>query len=264
MKVLIKGAGDLASGVALRLSACGFSILMTEIPHPMAIRRTVCFSEAVLNGATTVETTTARRIEDLSQAQSILEHGEIPVLCDPELHCLKAWAPEVLIEATLSKKNTGISMLDAPIVLALGPGYSAGTDCHAVIETMRGHSLGRVIYQGPALPNTGIPGEIGGQSAKRVLRAPANGRFEPICSIGDLVHQGDLIATVDGTPLLATIDGTLRGILPAGTTVTAGMKSGDIDPRGVAAHCFTVSDKALSIAGGVLEAILHLSQCIHA
>ncbi|WP_409968893.1 selenium-dependent molybdenum cofactor biosynthesis protein YqeB [Bengtsoniella intestinalis] len=260
MMVLIRGAGDLASGIALRLWQCGFQVVMTDLPHPTAIRRTVAFSEALLLGEVTVETVTAQKAESATHAKALLSAGILPVLADPETTCRKALTPSVVVDAILAKKNLGTTTQDAPVVIGVGPGFTAGVDCHAVVESMRGHTLGRVYYRGSALPNTGIPGLIGGFSGERVLRAPADGVFTPICAIGDTVTEGDVMATVDGVPMYATLTGTLRGILPSGTTVHKGLKSGDIDPRCEPFHCHTVSDKALSIAGGVLEAILVLTK----
>ena len=258
--ILIKGAGDLASGVAVRLAHCGFPIVMTDLPHPTSIRRTVCFSEAIINGSAAVEDVTAQFAADISSLNAILSNGNIAVLADPEAECVKTLRPDVLIDAILAKRNTGTSIHDAPVVIALGPGFSAGVDCHAVIETMRGHDLGRVILHGSAEPNTGIPGNIGGFTTERVLRAPKDGIFTEIRHIGDIVMRGDRIAEVDGAPVFASIDGVIRGLLPSGTPVFAGMKSGDIDPRPVKEHCYTVSDKARAIGGGVLEAILMMQR----
>ena len=198
MLVIIRGAGDLATGIALRLKRAHISVIMTDIPAPTAIRRTVTFSQ-------------------------------------------------------------GTRITDAPVVIGVGPGFTAGVDCHAVVETMRGHTLGRVIHAGSALPNTGIPGLIGGFAGERVLRAPADGVFHQLLDIGAQVRQGDVAATVNGVPMTCTLDGVLRGILPDDTPVHKGMKAGDIDPRCKVEHCYTASDKALAIGGGVLEAILDLT-----
>lgn len=258
--ILIKGAGDLASGVAVRLAHCGFPIVMTDLPHPTSIRRTVCFSEAIINGSAVVEDVRAIFAQSAVAAKQILSDGNIAVLADPYADCIVELHPDVVIDAILAKKNIGTSRSDAPVVIALGPGFTAGVDCHAVIETMRGHHLGRVILNGAAEPNTGIPGNIGGFSTERVLRSPKDGIFTEIRHIGDVVKQGDLVAVVDGEPLLASISGVIRGLLASGTLVTAGMKSGDIDPRCNTLHCMTVSDKARAIGGGVLEAILMLQR----
>ena len=258
MRILIKGAGDLATGVAVRLHKAGFSIFMTDLIYPTAVRRTVSFSEAIPEGIQTVEGIRARRAEDAEDALRITAEGDIPVIADPGAYCLPALKPAALVDAILAKHNTGTSIHDAPVVVSLGPGFTAGEDCHAVVETMRGHNLGRVILEGSACPNTGVPGEIGGYTVERLLRAPADGSFHPLVNIGDVVSAGDRVAEVSGQPVLAQISGVVRGLLREGTPVHTGMKSGDIDPRCKVRHCFSVSDKARAIGGGVLEAILTL------
>lgn len=258
MLVLIRGAGDIATGIALRLYRAGFQIVMTEIRQPTAIRRTVAFSEAMLTGETQVEGVTAKRAE-IGDVAELLAKGFVPVLADPEAESIARLHPQVVVDAILAKRNLGTKITDAPVVVAVGPGFTAGKDCHAVVETMRGHTLGRVIYEGSALPNTAIPGLIGGFAGERVLRAPDDGIFHPTHKIGDLVEAGDTVGHVNGKPMTCTISGVLRGILPEGVPVHKGMKSGDVDPRGEKANCTTASDKALAVGGGVLEAILHLS-----
>lgn len=260
--IVIKGAGDLASGVAVRLAHCGYPIVMTDLLHPTSIRRTVCFSEAILKGTFTVEDVTAEYASDISAIPAIHEREHIAVLSDPEANCIKSLHPEVVVDAILAKRNIGTAIEDSPIVIALGPGFTAGVDCHAVIETMRGHDLGRVILAGSAEPNTGIPGNISGFTTERVLRAPIDGIFSELHHIGDIVKKGEPVAAVNGEIICATLSGVIRGLLPTGTPVHDGMKSGDIDPRPVQAHCYTVSDKARAIAGGVLEAILMLQRRI--
>lgn len=257
MLVVIRGAGDLASGIALRLYRCGFQVAMTETGQPTTIRRTVAFSPAVTCGEAVVEGVPGRRADSVSDAKRLLDSGVIPVLIDPDGLCIPQLHPDALVDAILAKRNLGTRITDAPVVVGVGPGFTARVDCHAVVETMRGHYLGRTIYEGSAQPNTGIPGLIGGFAGERVLRAPADGIFHPLLEIGAQVHMGDIAATVDGVPMLCTLDGVLRGILPDGTPVHKGLKSGDIDPRCELRHCFSVSDKALAVAGGVLEAILH-------
>jgi xanthine dehydrogenase accessory factor len=259
MLVVIKGAGDLASGIALRLRHARFDVAMTEIPQPLAVRRTVCFSQAVYEGSAQVEDVCAELVKDEADMKSCFSRGRIAVFVDPGASVVERFSPAVVVDAIMAKKNTGLSIHDAPVVIALGPGFTAGRDCHAVIETMRGHSLGRVITEGGALPNTGVPGDIGGYTAARLLRVPAAGVFEGRAEIGASVKKGDTVAAVNGIPIRAELDGVLRGLLPPGISVTPGMKAGDIDPRCEAAHCFTVSDKALAVAGGVLEALLRFS-----
>jgi xanthine dehydrogenase accessory factor len=253
--VLIKGAGDLATGVALRLFRCGFRIAMTEIPEPMMVRRTVSFSEAVYNGTMVVEGVEAVRVVDCPQALRVIADGKIPVLVDPLAACRCDLHPAVLIDAIMAKQNIGTGISDAPLVIALGPGFTAGVDCHAVIETNRGHRLGRVIDSGSAEPNTGQPGEVGGKSTERLLRAPVDGVVEAVSSIGDMVNAGQTVAQVDGVPVKAEIPGVLRGMIRSGIRVPAGTKIGDVDPRADIEDCYQASDKSLAIAGGVLESI---------
>lgn len=265
MLVLIRGAGDLASGVALRLRRAGFAVAMTELPLPTTIRRTVAFSEAVTAGRTRVEDQEAWLAADAAEAKAMLAAGLIPVLADPEAACRTELRPEVLVDAILAKKNLGTNLTDAPIVIGVGPGFTVGRDCRAAVETMRGHTLGRAYYEPgqSALPNTAVPGLIGGYAGERVLRAPADGIFTGTRQIGDLVQAGDAAGYVDGIPMICTIDGVLRGLLADGVPVRKGLKSGDVDPRCRPEFCRLVSDKALAIGGGVLEAILRLSREIH-
>ena len=259
MLALIRGAGDIASGAAMRLWRCGIDVVMTDLARPTAIRRTVAFSNAIVHGETTVEGLRAVRAENAAEAKKLLREGSLPVLADPECACREELAPDALVDAILAKRNLGTKIDDAPIVVGVGPGFTAGEDCHAVVETMRGHTLGRVIYRGSAIPNTNIPGLIGGFAGERVLRAPADGVFHRKLEIGARVEPGDVAGEVAGLPMRCMIGGVLRGILPEGTQVHKGMKSGDVDPRGQVENCYTASDKALAVGGGVLEAILHLS-----
>ena len=259
MLVVVKGAGDLATGTALRLHRAGFRVVMTELPRPTAIRRTVCFSQAVPLGSCRVEDVTARLASGPDAVRPILEADEVAVLCDPEGACIPALRPDVVADVILAKKNLGTRITDAPAVIAAGPGFTAGVDCHAVVETMRGHYLGRVIWEGSALPNTAVPGLIGGFAGERVLRAPADGVFRQLREIGDIVRAGDAAGTVNGLPVVCRIDGVLRGVLADGAPVYKGMKAGDVDPRCETAHCYCASDKALAVGGGVLEAALALT-----
>lgn len=257
--VLIRGAGDLASGVAWRLRRCGFPVVMTEIERPLVVRRTVAFAEAVFAGQATVEGVTAQRATDVAEARRLLAAGAIPVLVDPDADCRAELRPAVLVDAIMAKVNTGSAIDHAPLVVGLGPGFVAGRDCHAVIETNRGHDLGRVIWQGAAEPDTKTPGEVGGYKGARVLRAPADGHVYAHAAIGDPVGEGQVIAQVDGAPVVAPFGGVLRGIVHPSVAVHTGMKIGDLDARAERRYCFTISEKSLAIAGGVLEAILTLS-----
>ena len=259
MLALIRGAGDLATGIALRLWRSGIRVVLTDLERPTAIRRTVAFSEAIVYGETTVEDVTARLAANADEARALLAQGIVPVLADPGCACREALAPDALVDAILAKRNLGTKITDAPVVVGVGPGFTAGEDCHAVVETMRGHTLGRVIYSGSALPNTNIPGLIGGFAGERVLRAPCDGIFTAVHRIGDTVEEGETIGFVEGQPMKCTISGVLRGVLDDGVPVKKGMKSGDVDPRCKPEYCTTISDKALAVGGGVVEAVLYLN-----
>ena len=258
MLILIKGAGDLATGVAHRLRRCGFDIVMTEIEEPTTVRRTVAFSQAVYDKTVEVEGIKATLVKDIKMIQDNINKGIISVIVDKDANIIKEIKPDVVVDAIIAKKNTGTSIEDAPIVIALGPGFEAGVDCHIVIETKRGHYLGKVIYEGKAIPNTGIPGSIGGHTVGRIIRSTSDGIIHPVAKIGDYVEEGQVVAYVDKIPVCASISGIVRGMLQDGISVFKGMKSGDIDPRCEREHCFTISDKARSSGGGVLEGILYL------
>jgi xanthine dehydrogenase accessory factor len=254
--VLIKGAGDLASGVAFRLKRAGFPLVMTELPAPRLVRRTVSYGAAVFTGETTVEGIVARVVDTPAEAKRWAGSKKIPILIDPEAKATGALRPLILVDAIMAKVNTGTRIDDAPLVVALGPGFYAGRDCDAVIETKRGHRLGRVIEAGPAELNSGSPGPVKGYATDRVLRAPADGHVTGLAKIGDLVRQDQLIATVGAHKIQAPFDGVLRGLIHPTVKAKAGLKIGDLDPRGQVEHCFTISDKSLAIGGAVLEAIL--------
>jgi xanthine dehydrogenase accessory factor len=256
--ILIRGAGEMASGVAHRLHQSHFKICMIEISHPVAVRREVSFCEAIYQGEKEVEGVQAKFISKQEGIQSVWREGKIPLLVDPDLkktkHFLK---PDVLIDAIMAKKNLGTQINDAPLVIGLGPGFTAGKDVHIIIETNRGHHLGKMIRKGSAEPDTGIPGDIGGYTVQRVLSTMKKGTFHPYKAIGERVNKGSVVAVADDFPIIAGISGVLRGLLHEGATVKKGMKVGDIDPRGKREACFTISDKARAIGGGVLEAILY-------
>jgi xanthine dehydrogenase accessory factor len=254
--VLIKGGGEMASGVAQRLVRSGFRVCITEIPEPLAVRRGVSFCEAVFAGRGEVEGLVGRRVAGTEEVKRCWEDGEVPVVVDPQCAIRKVLSPDVLVDAILAKRNTGTTLGDAPLVIGLGPGFRAGRDAHVVIETNRGHRLGRVIETGEAEPDTGVPGDIGGYTWERVLRTPASGTFRGKKRIGESVEKGEVVAEVGGVPLEAAISGVVRGILHDGLTAEANMKVGDIDPRALQDHCFTVSEKARAIGGAVLEAVM--------
>ncbi|MCX6017163.1 MAG: selenium-dependent molybdenum cofactor biosynthesis protein YqeB [Chloroflexi bacterium] len=252
---VVKGGGDLGSGVAWRLWKVGFRVICTDIAQPLVIRRTVAFSSAIYEGRALVEGVSAWHIGAADEAFFTWAQNALPVIVDPEAHSVETYRPEVVVDAIMAKRNTGTTRDQAPCVVALGPGFTAGADCHAIVETQRGHDLGRVLWTGAAAPNTGVPGVIGGEGEKRVVRAPVDGLFYGRRAIGDVVKVGEVIASIDQTQVTATIGGVLRGMLHDRVHATAGLKIADIDPRGERSHCYTISDKALAIAGGVLEAV---------
>ncbi len=256
--VLVRGAGEMASGVAHRLHRSHFRVCMLDIPMPLAVRREVSFCEAVYEGEKEVEGVRAITIGKPEAIQAIWEKQGIPLIVDPEGRRTRDFLkPDVLVDAILAKKNLGTRMADAPLVIGLGPGFSAGKGRSLVVETNRGHNLGKVIFEGMAEPDSGRPGEIGGFTTERVLRSPKAGVFHSRFSIGDPIEKGSIAAEVDGLPVIAEIGGMVRGMLREGTTVDKEMKVGDIDPRAKRDHCFSISEKARAIGGGVLEAILY-------
>ena len=261
--IIVRGGGDLATGTIYKLYKCGFPILILEVPMPSAIRRNVAFSEAVYQGTQTVEDVTCYRAESLAQAEALLQEGKLVVLVDPKGNSISQLKPMAVVDGILAKKNLGTHKAMAPITVALGPGFTAGEDVDAVIETKRGHNLGRVLWQGSAAPNTGIPGIIGGYGKERVIHSPAEGILRNVCKITDTVKKGQEIAVVEtengNVSVVASLDGLLRGLIRDGYPVTKGFKIADIDPRTEEyQNCFTVSDKARCIAGGVVEAILQM------
>jgi xanthine dehydrogenase accessory factor len=259
--VMIRGAGDIASGVACRLYRANFRrIVMLETASPLAVRRLVSFCEAVHEGEMTVEGIEAVRVER-GEERRAWEEGNIAVTVDPTGESIAALAPDVFIDATLAKRNLGTSISDAGLVIGLGPGFTAGVDCHYVIETNRGHDLGRIISSGQAEADTGIPGEVRGYTTERVLRAPMTGTFTACREIGDCVQMGEVVGWVGKVDVLATIGGVVRGLIRPGSFVTQRTKIGDIDPRGEGVPCATVSDKARALGGAVLEAILARYNC---
>lgn len=258
IRVLVRGGGDLASAVVWRLHQCGFRVLITEIEEPLSVRRKVSFCEAVYEGHAVVEGVRAVCIRSAEDAPRIWSHGEIPLLVDPSCNVKEWMKPQVLVDAIMAKRNLGTSIHDAPLVIAIGPGLEVGKDSHFVVETNRGHNLGRLLTFGSAEPNTGVPGPVKGITVDRVLRAPAEGIWQNILDIGDNVGQGDLIGQVSGLLVKSKIGGVIRGLIHPGAHVSKGLKIGDIDPRGIRQYCYTISDKALAIAGGVLEGILRV------
>ena len=281
--VVIRGGGDLGTGAALRLQRAGWRVLVCELAQPLVIRRTVAFASAVYEGSIEVEGVIAQRIDRVEEAERLWAAERVPVLIDPDWSKSKALSPAVIVDAVMAKRNSGTRIDDASIVIGVGPGFTAGVDCHAVVETQRGHNLGRVYYQGAAAPDTGQPGQIGGEAASRVIRAPTAGVFYGHRQIGERVKAGDVIGrvialdgavsdsgawrvvTADrdssrplGQVIKTKIEGVLRGLLHDGLLIAAGTKVADVDPRAEESYCFTVSDKALAVGGGVLEAALYV------
>ncbi len=257
--IVVRGGGDLASGAIYRLHRAGFSVIVTELPAPLLVRRAVCYGSAVYDGTVTVEGITAR-LTPVSEAIDVLRDGLVPVVVDPKAEIVQQVKPNVIVDARMAKNRLDTTIDDAPLVIALGPGYTAGRDCHAIIETNRGHNLGRVIVHGTAEPDTGEPGRVANKTHSRVLRAPADGYVIPHAQIGDEIAAGQLIAQVDGRPVLAQFSGVLRGLIHCTVKVSKGMKIGDLDPRARRENCFTISDKSLAVGGGVLEAVLAAPQ----
>jgi len=253
----IKGAGEMATGLACRLFQSNFKrIFMMETRNPLAVRRQVSFCESIHDDKITVEDVTAKKISHPDEIPTAWDNHTIPVITDPEWACIKAVRPDVVIDAIIAKKNLGTTLFEAHLVISLGPGFEAGKDVHVAIETNRGHNLGRLILNGCPEPNTGVPGNIGGYTKERVVRAPCAGVFKSSLTIGTLVKKNDVIGTVDETPIISQIDGVLRGQIRNNISVTDKLKIGDIDPRGNIEYCTTISEKARAIGGSVLETIL--------
>ncbi len=258
--IVVRGGGDLASGVIYRLYRAGFPVIVTELETPILVRRTVSYGEAVYSGAITVEGITARLAADDDDVRRLLAIGDVPVIVDPNGELISRLRPAVVVDARMVKKNLGTTLADAPLVVALGPGFVAGVDCHAVIETNRGHNLGRVIHQGPTEPDTGTPGKIEGHTHTRVLRAPASGHVRAHAAIGDTIEARQMIAEIGEQTIIAPFTGVLRGLIHERVKVEPGMKIGDLDPRAQRDNCYTISDKSLAVGGGVLEAVLAAPQ----
>lgn len=254
VKVLVKGAGDLATGIAYEFWLAGHEILMTEIGVPLTVRRMVAFSRAVYEGEAQVEKAKGILVRNLEEALAVISEGQIAVAVDDKAKIREGYRPDILIDGIMAKKNTGTCKNDAPLVIGIGPGFTAGTDCHYVIETQRGPSLGNVIREGSAIPNTGIPGEIAGYTMERLIRASASGTMEPKAQIGELVKKGQVVAMTGGIPVYARMSGIVRGMLQEGVQVEKGLKIGDIDARENREYCYTISDKARKIGRGALEA----------
>lgn len=256
--VILRGGGDIATGIAHRLHRSGFKILILDINEPTMVRRTVSFASAIFHGDYTIDGVKVIKANNLNEINAIWDDKNIPIIVDENLEILNEIKPDIMVDAILAKKNLGTKKDMAPITIGVGPGFSAGDDVDLVVETCRGHDLGRVIFEGSAIPNTGIPGIIAGYGKERVLRAPSDGKIKNISKIGDVVKKGNIVSYVDEEPVKATLDGVLRGLIMDGLDVEEGLKIGDVDPRAVVEHCFSISDKARAVGGGVLEAILYM------
>jgi len=254
--ILIRGGGDLASGSALRLQRAGLQVVITELPQPLVVRRLAAFADAVYTGQTSVEGVTARRVDDPRSVQAVLDRREIAVLVDPEAVSRRQLRPLVLIDGRMTKQPPELGIDVAELVIGLGPGFIAGENCHAVIETQRGHNVGRVIWRGSASPDSGVPENLAEHGSDRILRAPTDGILRVQAAIGDHLEPGQSVASVSGQPITAQFRGVLRGLAYPGLKVQRGLKIGDVDPRDDPSYCRLVSDKSLAVAGGVLEAIL--------
>ncbi len=255
---VVRGGGDLATGVIYRLWRAGFAVLCLEVARPLVVRRPVSVAQAVFDGEHTIEEMKAVLIDSPEQFPATAAKGAVSVLIDPDAACIGRIEPDLLVDAIMAKRNTGTHRGMARLALAIGPGFRAPDEVHGVVETKRGHFLGRLITNGEPAPNTGIPGMEMGYTIERLLRAPANGRVEPVRRIGDHVAAGHLIATVGEAEVRARIPGVLRGLIHPSVEVTAGLKIGDVDPRNEPSHCFTITDKALAIAGGILEGVMSI------
>ena len=253
---VLRGGGDLATGVAWRLTRAGWPVVVLELPEPLTVRRTVALSTAVTDGEVSVQGMRGVLAASAEEALAVMERGDVAVMVASKLGTPAPAQPGVVVDARLAKRNIDTSIDDAGLVVALGPGFTAGTDCHAVVETMRGPRLGRVIWSGSAQADTGVPAELGGRSADRVLRAPVAGEVRWRAAIGDTVEQGQTLGEVAGVPVAAAFRGVLRGAIRAGMTVRAGLKIGDVDPRCDPSACWEISDKSLAVGGGVLQAAL--------
>lgn len=257
--VIIRGGGDIASGIIHRLYKSGFKVIILEIDKPTVIRRTVSYAQAVYDNEVIIEGVKAVKINSVDEIEKVINENNIPLLIDRYGDLISQIKPFVVVDAILAKRNLGTKINFAPIVIGVGPGFEAGKDVHAVIESNRGHNLGRVILNGSAEANTGIPGNIAGYSVERVIRSPKKGVIKHKSKIGDVVSKGEVIGYVDDTEILSPLDGVLRGLIQDGIYVEANFKIGDVDPRGIVDYCFTISEKARAIGGAALQAILQLS-----
>ena len=258
--IIVRGGGDVATGSIQKLHRVGFKVLVLDIEKPTCIRKKVAVSQAIFDGKIQIEDILAEKASEFCQIEEIFDRGNIPVFVDPNVRVLEKLKPLALVDGIIAKKNLGTSKKMAPITVGLGPGFIAGVDCDVVVETNRGHDLGRVIFEGPASANTGNPGNIEGYTTERILRSPADGYLEIIKDIGDVVKKDEVVGKVNGHYLKSNLDGMIRGMINEGVYVNKDMKVGDVDPRVIPRNANTISDKARLIGGGVLEAVLILKR----
>jgi len=257
IKVLLKGGGDLASGIGYRLNRAGFNLLIVEKPEPTAIRRTVSFASAIYQGQLEVEGVRGTKVKNIEEAEECWSEGSVPVITTNQKDLLSRFKPDIIIDGRMLKERTDQTIDEARLVIGIGPGFTINQNCHLAVETNRGHHLGRVIYEGSTAKNTGSPGNVNGYTDERVIHAPEAGTFQSDCQIGQKVNTGEVIGKVKNIILKTKISGVIRGLLKPGIEVKAGTKLADVDPRSEENYCYYISDKALAIAGGVLEAIFY-------
>lgn len=261
-RVVVRGAGELASGAIKHLIESGFEVIALERPDPLFVRRYVCFGEAYFKQETTVEGITAVLVKSAEEATTAASDGLVPIMIDPAAGRLAELAPLAVVDGRMLKQDIDTTVRMAPVVVGLGPGFIAGHNCHAAVETNRGDSLGKVYYKGHPQPDTGVPSAVNGFGRQRVLRSPADGKFVSLCSITDAVTTGQVVAKVGSAAVVSELDGMVRGLIHDGLRVSAGQKVGDIDPRCVRENCFKMSDKAHAVGRGVVEALSVLSKQI--
>lgn len=258
--VVVRGGGDIATGIIQKLHRSGFKVLILELENPMVIRREVSFAQAIFDNEKVIEGIKAIKVDEIEGIKKVWDQNEIPIIIDEKCDILNKLKIDILVDATLAKKNLGVSKDMAPITIGVGPGFDAGNDVDLVIESNRGHDLGKLILKGKAQLNTGVPGNIAGFTKERVIKSPCEGRIKTINKIGDLVTKGQIIAEIESEPVKAKIDGVLRGLIMNNTYIKKDTKIGDVDPRGIREYCFTISEKARAIGGGVLEGILYMKR----
>lgn len=257
--IVVRGAGEMASGVIYQLHKLGYVVIALEMPQPVCVRRLVCFANAIYEKQFEVEGVKSSFANDVSEALRITENKKIPVLVDPDGDSIEIFNPFAVIDARMLKKDINTQISSTPLLIGLGPGFTVGVNCHAIVETNRGKNLGKVILKGKAQEYTGIPVELKNYTYERVLRSPSEGNFITSYKIGDLINVNDVVGSVNDKEIVAKIDGVIRGLIHSNVVVKIDQKIGDIDPRGNKDFCFKISDKANAIGCGVLEALNYLS-----